>query len=224
VPDRVAAVVLERQRRHRERRVISEQGDDSLDVAALECVGEARGDLVLTRGSRQRRLVSAARRQVAGDRGQGSSHSGSPLRLGSGSGTSGVYAGRLRAARRWFRHLLVAIACSQVRSDARPSNRSSPRQAAIIVSCSMSSASAAEPRILDVMVVATALTAIRRYLGASLADLEWTVSAYTPSFAVLLMTAAALGDRLGRRRLFAAGLAVFAVSSAGVPWLRTPPR
>ncbi len=69
--------------------------------------------------------------------------------------------------------------------------------------------------ILDVMVVATALTAIRRYLGASLADLEWTVSAYTLSFAVLLMTAAALGDRLGRRRLFAAGLAVFAVSSAG---------
>ena len=69
--------------------------------------------------------------------------------------------------------------------------------------------------ILDVMVVATALTAIRRHLGASLADLEWTVNAYTLSFAVLLMTAAALGDRLGRRRVFAAGLAVFAVSSAG---------
>jgi EmrB/QacA subfamily drug resistance transporter len=69
--------------------------------------------------------------------------------------------------------------------------------------------------ILDVMVVATALTALRRHLGASLADLEWTVSAYTLSFAVLLMTAAALGDRLGRRRVFAAGLAVFAVSSAG---------
>jgi EmrB/QacA subfamily drug resistance transporter len=69
--------------------------------------------------------------------------------------------------------------------------------------------------ILDAMVVATALTAIRRQLGASLADLEWTVSAYTLSFAVLLMTAAALGDRLGRRRVFAAGLTVFAVSSAG---------
>jgi EmrB/QacA subfamily drug resistance transporter len=69
--------------------------------------------------------------------------------------------------------------------------------------------------ILDVMVVATALTAIRRDLGASLADLEWTVSAYTLSFAVLLMTAAALGDRLGRRRVFAAGLIMFAVSSAG---------
>ncbi len=69
--------------------------------------------------------------------------------------------------------------------------------------------------ILDVMVVATALTAIRRHLGASLADLEWTVNAYTLSFAVLLMTAAALGDRLGRRRVFAAGLIIFAVSSAG---------
>ena len=69
--------------------------------------------------------------------------------------------------------------------------------------------------ILDVMVVATALTAIRRDLGASLAELEWTVNAYTLSFAVLLMTAAALGDRLGRRRVFAAGLMMFAVSSAG---------
>jgi EmrB/QacA subfamily drug resistance transporter len=69
--------------------------------------------------------------------------------------------------------------------------------------------------ILDAMVVATALTAIRRQLGASLAGLEWTVNAYTLSFAVLLMTAAAIGDRLGRRRVFAAGLVIFAVSSAG---------
>jgi EmrB/QacA subfamily drug resistance transporter len=69
--------------------------------------------------------------------------------------------------------------------------------------------------ILDAMVVATALTTLRRQLGASLSDLEWTVSAYTLSFAVLLMTAAALGDRLGRRRVFAAGLALFAAASAG---------
>ena len=67
--------------------------------------------------------------------------------------------------------------------------------------------------ILDMLVVATALTAIHRHLGASLADLEWTVTAYTLSFAVLLMTAAALGDRLGRRRVFAAGLAIFAAAS-----------
>ena len=68
--------------------------------------------------------------------------------------------------------------------------------------------------ILDLLVVATSLTAIRAHLGASLADLEWTVNAYTISFAVLLMTAAALGDRLGRRRVFTAGLALFAAASA----------
>jgi EmrB/QacA subfamily drug resistance transporter len=68
--------------------------------------------------------------------------------------------------------------------------------------------------ILDALVVATALTAIRRHLGASLGDLEWTVNAYTLSFAVLLMTAAAFGNRLGRRRVFVAGLGLFAVSSA----------
>jgi EmrB/QacA subfamily drug resistance transporter len=68
--------------------------------------------------------------------------------------------------------------------------------------------------ILDMLVVAIALTAIHRDLGSSLAGLEWTVNAYTLSFAVLLMTAAAIGDRLGRRRVFAAGLALFAVSSA----------
>jgi EmrB/QacA subfamily drug resistance transporter len=68
--------------------------------------------------------------------------------------------------------------------------------------------------ILDAMVVALALTSLRRHLGASLADLEWTVSAYTLSFAVLLMPAAALGGWLGRRRVFAAGLTVFALASA----------
>jgi MFS family permease len=56
--------------------------------------------------------------------------------------------------------------------------------------------------------------AIHRDLGSSLAGPEWTVNACTLSFAVLLMTAAAIGDRLGRRRVFAAGLALFAVSSA----------
>src|SRR5256884_1707827 len=69
--------------------------------------------------------------------------------------------------------------------------------------------------ILDMLVVATALSAIQRDLGASLAGLEWTVNAYTLSFAVLLMTGAALGDRYGRRRMFAAGLALFAAASAG---------
>src|SRR5215813_13515599 len=68
--------------------------------------------------------------------------------------------------------------------------------------------------VLDMLVVATALSTIQRDLGASLEDLEWTVNAYTLSFAVLLMTAATLGDRFGRRRLFAAGLGLFAAASA----------
>ncbi|HEX4661254.1 MAG TPA: MFS transporter [Streptosporangiaceae bacterium] len=68
--------------------------------------------------------------------------------------------------------------------------------------------------VLDLLVVATALSTIQRDLGASIEQLEWTVNAYTLTFAVLLMTAAALGDRFGRRRLFAAGLGLFAAASA----------
>jgi EmrB/QacA subfamily drug resistance transporter len=68
---------------------------------------------------------------------------------------------------------------------------------------------------LDALVVSTALTAIRMDLGASLEQLEWTVNAYTLTFAVFLMPAAALGDRFGRRRVFTAGMTLFAVASAG---------
>src|SRR5215469_4605590 len=60
--------------------------------------------------------------------------------------------------------------------------------------------------ILDAMVVTTALGAIRQDLGASIELLEWTVNAYNLSFAVLLLTGAALGDRLGRRRIFIGGV------------------
>ncbi|MFF8671331.1 MFS transporter [Streptomyces sp. NPDC015242] len=67
---------------------------------------------------------------------------------------------------------------------------------------------------LDNLVVTTALPSIREDLGGGLHDLEWTVSAYTLTFAVLLMSGAALGDRFGRRRLFLAGLAVFTGASA----------
>ncbi|MGW1006703.1 DHA2 family efflux MFS transporter permease subunit [Streptomyces sp. NPDC002520] len=67
---------------------------------------------------------------------------------------------------------------------------------------------------LDNLVVTTALPSIRKDLGGAPDDLEWTVSAYTLTFAVLLMTGAALGDRFGRRRLFLAGLTVFTGASA----------
>jgi EmrB/QacA subfamily drug resistance transporter len=68
---------------------------------------------------------------------------------------------------------------------------------------------------LDTLVVASALTTIKRDLGASLTDLEWTVNAYNLSFAVLLVPAAVLGDRLGRARTYAGGLVLFALASAG---------
>jgi EmrB/QacA subfamily drug resistance transporter len=67
---------------------------------------------------------------------------------------------------------------------------------------------------LDTLVVSTSLSTIRLDLGATVEELEWTVNAYNLSFAVLLMTAAALGDRFGRRRLYAAGLGIFVAASA----------
>jgi EmrB/QacA subfamily drug resistance transporter len=67
---------------------------------------------------------------------------------------------------------------------------------------------------LDTLVVSTALSTIRVDLGATVEQLEWTVNAYNLSFAVLLITGAALGDRFGRRRLFALGLGVFTGASA----------
>jgi EmrB/QacA subfamily drug resistance transporter len=67
---------------------------------------------------------------------------------------------------------------------------------------------------LDNLVVTNALVSIREDLGASLEELEWTVNAYTLSFAVFLLTGAALGDRLGRRKVFAAGIVIFSVASA----------
>src|SRR5881296_1465465 len=67
---------------------------------------------------------------------------------------------------------------------------------------------------LDNLVVTTALPVIRKDLHASIEELEWTVNAYTLTFAVLLLTGAALGDRFGRRRVFAIGLGIFTAASA----------
>src|SRR5215216_3839713 len=67
---------------------------------------------------------------------------------------------------------------------------------------------------LDALVVTTALPTIRLDLGASIEQLAWTVNAYNLSFAVLLMTGAALGDRYGRRNFYAIGLGLFTAASA----------
>ena len=67
---------------------------------------------------------------------------------------------------------------------------------------------------LDNLVVTTALPVIRSELNSSLSELEWIVNAYALTFAVLLLTGAALGDRFGRRRMFVVGLIIFTLGSA----------
>jgi EmrB/QacA subfamily drug resistance transporter len=66
---------------------------------------------------------------------------------------------------------------------------------------------------LDAMVITTAFATIRAEFGASVETLQWTVNAFNLTFAVLLLTGAALGDRFGRRRMFAAGIALFVAAS-----------
>ena len=68
--------------------------------------------------------------------------------------------------------------------------------------------------VLDNLVVSTALPVIRVDLGASIEELEWTVNAYTLTFAVFLLTGAALGDRFGRKRMFMIGVGIFTAASA----------
>ncbi len=67
---------------------------------------------------------------------------------------------------------------------------------------------------LDALVVTTALPAIQRELHVGVTTLEWTVNAYALTYAAGIVAAAALGDRLGRRRVFTAGLSLFTVASA----------
>jgi EmrB/QacA subfamily drug resistance transporter len=67
--------------------------------------------------------------------------------------------------------------------------------------------------LLDITVVNVALPSIREDLGASFTDLQWVIDAYALTLAALVLTAGSLADRLGRRRVFAAGLAVFSVAS-----------
>ena len=67
---------------------------------------------------------------------------------------------------------------------------------------------------LDNLIVTNALPTIQRDFNATVQGLEWTVNAYTLTFAVLLLTGAALGDRYGRRRMFAVGLGIFTLASA----------
>jgi EmrB/QacA subfamily drug resistance transporter len=89
-----------------------------------------------------------------------------------------------------------------------PEARSRARWAIVVTGLALFMAS------LDNLVVSTALPVIRVHLHAGLSGLEWTVNAYTLTFAVLLLSAAALGERFGRRRIFTLGIAVFTAASA----------
>src|SRR5258708_17861240 len=67
---------------------------------------------------------------------------------------------------------------------------------------------------LDSLVVITALPAVHKEIGGSLSSLEWTLNAYTVAVAAGIITAAAIGDRLGRRRVYIFGLYLFSAASA----------
>ncbi|MDI5965041.1 MFS transporter [Streptomyces sp. SL13] len=97
----------------------------------------------------------------------------------------------------------------------RPADTAPPRGRAGVIWALVITSVAGFMAALDNLVVTTALPSIRKDLGGQLSDLEWTVSAYTLTFAVLLMFGAALGDRFGRRRMFLTGLTIFTVASAG---------
>jgi DHA2 family methylenomycin A resistance protein-like MFS transporter len=68
---------------------------------------------------------------------------------------------------------------------------------------------------LDVTIVNTALNSIGTSLGGGVAELQWVVSAYTIGFAAFILTAGALGDRIGAKRVFMAGFAIFTAASVG---------
>ena len=72
---------------------------------------------------------------------------------------------------------------------------------------------------LDVTIVNTALNSIGASLGGGVAELQWVVSAYTIAFAAFILTAGALGDRIGAKRVFMAGFAIFTVASV---WIGSP--
>ena len=76
--------------------------------------------------------------------------------------------------------------------------------------------------VLDALVVVTALPRVQRDLHVGLSSLQWTVNSYGIAFAAGIITAAALGDRFGRRRVFSIGLALFTSPPPRARWPRTP--
>src|SRR5258706_845556 len=99
--------------------------------------------------------------------------------------------------------------------DERPA-RSSPTRSKLAASLTLAAMSLGYGVVqLDVTIVNTALHAIGTSLGGGVAELQWVVSAYTIAFAAFILTAGALGDRIGAKRIFMAGFAIFTAASVG---------
>ena len=94
-------------------------------------------------------------------------------------------------------------------ASASASASSRPRVRALVLA-----SSASFLVTLDLLIVTTALDTVREDLGAPISTLQWVLTAYSVTFACLLLTGAALGDRFGRRRMFAVGVALFVAGSA----------
>src|SRR6202008_3349422 len=93
---------------------------------------------------------------------------------------------------------------------ARPEATPQPRQSVLAASLTLAAMSLGYGVVqLDVTIVNTALHAIGTSLGGGVAELQWVVSAYTVAFAAFILTAGALGDRMGAKRVFMAGLVLF---------------
>ncbi|WP_282945480.1 MFS transporter [Cellulomonas endometrii] len=100
---------------------------------------------------------------------------------------------------------------------ARPARRAVPVAVALVAaSLPMFMAT------LDNLVVTSALPVLQSELGASITDLQWVVNAYTLTFATLMIAAATVGDRWGRRRTFLGGIAVFTLASVGAALADSP--
>src|SRR5712672_4090564 len=97
---------------------------------------------------------------------------------------------------------------------AAPETKSTPSRLAISLTLAAMSLGYGVVQ-LDVTIVNTALNAIGTSLGGGVSELQWVVNSYTIAFAAFILTAGALGDRIGAKRIFMAGFAIFTAASVG---------
>ena len=122
--------------------------------------------------------------------------------------------GSRRSGRKGDTEVVAVPAATTAESSGTPAEAAGPAMRSRAVWAIVITGMALFMASLDNLVVSTALPVIRVHLHAGLSGLEWTVNAYTLTFAVLLLSAAAIGERFGRRRIFVLGIAVFTGASA----------